>query len=144
MKFISGNADREKEGKKTGAARQKKVDRRPAREENGMNNRSRKWKFREKAIFAAALLVIFGTVVFSVPHERLAWQGPLVMGTLAMPALNPTKLISSESRSSSDSLFSFMGFMSVAGILALTGRRLLTKPDPLKPTDKVVLPLIFP
>ncbi len=109
-----------------------------------MNNRSRKWKFREKAIFAAALLVIFGTVVFSVPSERLAWQGPLVMGTLAMPALNPARLISTESRVISDSLFSLMGFMSVAGILALTGRKLLVKSSPMKATDKVVLPLIFP
>jgi hypothetical protein len=109
-----------------------------------MKNRSKRWKFREKAIFAAALLVIFGTVVFSVPSEQLAWQGPLVMGTLSMPAPNPAKLISSESRVNSDSLFSLMGFMSVAGILALTGKRLLAKSSPVKTADKVVLPLIFP
>jgi hypothetical protein len=109
-----------------------------------MKNRSKNWKFREKAIFAAALLVIFGTVVFSVPSERLAWQGPLVMGTLAMPDINPARLISSEPRVNSDSLFSLMGLLSVAGILALTGRKLLIKPSPLEETDKVVLPLIFP
>jgi hypothetical protein len=109
-----------------------------------MKNRSKKWKFREKAIFAAALLVIFGTVVFSVPSERLAWQGPLVMGTLAMPTPNPANVISSEPLVNSDSLFSLMGFLSVAGILVLTGKKLLVKSSPLKPTDKVVLPLIFP
>lgn len=109
-----------------------------------MKNRSKKWKFREKAIFAAALLVIFGTVVFSVPPERLAWQGPLVMGTLAMPTPNPARLIPHELRANSDSLFSLMGFMSVAGILVLTGRKLLAKPSPLQGTEKVVLPLIFP
>ena len=109
-----------------------------------MRNRAKKWKFREKAIFAAALLVIFGTVVYSVPPERLAWQGPLVMGTLAMPRPNPARIISSDHRGNSDSLFSLMGFLSVTGILVLTGRKLLVKSSPMKAADKVVLPLVFP
>ena len=109
-----------------------------------MRNRSRKWRFRDKAIAAAGLLVIFGAVVFSVPADRLAWQGPLVMGTLAMPTPSVNTYVSTEHRSSSDSLFSLMGFMSVAGILVLTGRRLTAKPFPEKGTQKEVHPLIFP
>jgi hypothetical protein len=37
-----------------------------------------------------------------------------------------------------------MGFLSVAGILVLTGRSLIAKPSPGKGPEKVVLPLIFP
>ena len=110
-----------------------------------MNNRSRKWKTREKAIAAAGLLVIFGAVLFSVPADRLAWQGPLVMGTLAMPTPSARTLVRPELQANSDSLFSLMGFFSVAGILVLSGRRLIAKPSPGKVAEnKVVLPLIFP
>jgi len=109
-----------------------------------MSNRSRKWRFRDKVIAAAGLLVIFGAVVFSVPADRLAWQGPLVMGTLAMPTPRVGTFVRTELQSSSDSLFSLMGFMSVTGILVLTGRKLIAKPIPGKGTEKEVLPLVFP
>jgi len=109
-----------------------------------MKNRSRNWKSWEKAVFAASLLVIFGTVVFSVSPERLAWQGPLVMGTLAMPTPNPAKVVLPERKAQSDSLFSLMGFMSVAGILVLGGNWLLAKPSPKKVREKLVVPLVFP
>ena len=109
-----------------------------------MNNRSNKWRTRDKAIAAAGLLVIFGAVVFSVPADRLAWQGPLVMGTLAMPTPSVGTFVRTELQSNSDSLFSLMGFLSVAGILVLTGRSLIAKPFPGKGTEKEVLPLVFP
>ena len=110
-----------------------------------MKNGSRKWRTRDKAIAAAGLLVIFGTVLFAVPADRLAWQGPLVMGTLAMPTPSVGTYVRSELQGHSDSLFSLMGFMSVAGILVLTGRTLLAKSSPGKVAEKkVVLPLIFP
>lgn len=109
-----------------------------------MGKRSEKWRFREKAMAAAALLIIFGTVVFSMPTERLAWQGPLVMGALALPKPNPAKYLRTEPRPETDSMFSFLGFLSVAGILGLAGRRLLAKSAPMKTPEKIVLPLIFP
>lgn len=109
-----------------------------------MKKRSRKWKTWEKAVFAASLLVIFGTVVFSVSPERLAWQGPLVMGTLAMPTPNPARAVLHERQVQSDSLFSFLGFMSVAGILMLGGKWLFAKPSPKKVREKLVYPLVFP
>ena len=100
-----------------------------------MNNRSRKWKTWEKAIFAASLLVIFGAVIFSVSPERLAWQGPLVMGTLSMPKPNPSHILLRDPRPNSDSMFSLLGFISVMGILALGGRWLLGK-SAVSPTGK--------
>ncbi|MGA6994150.1 MAG: hypothetical protein WBX50_09655 [Candidatus Deferrimicrobiaceae bacterium] len=109
-----------------------------------MKNRSRKWRFWEKAIFAASLLVIFGAVVFSVSPERLAWQGPLVMGTLAMPTPNPAKVVLLERQAQSDSLFSLLGFMSVAGILGLGGKWFFAKPLPGQIREKLVYPLVFP
>jgi len=109
-----------------------------------MKNRSRKWKFWQKAVVAASLLVIFGAVVFSVSPERLAWQGPLVMGTLAMPTPNPAKVVLLEQRAQSDSLMSFMGFLSVAGILALSRQWFFEKPSPKKAREKLVYPLVFP
>ncbi len=109
-----------------------------------MSNRSKKWRFRDKAIAAAGLLVIFGAVVFSVPADQLAWQGPLVMGTLAMPTPSVETFARTELQANSDSLFSLMGFFSVTGILLLTGKRLIAKPYPRKRVEKVVLPLIFP
>ncbi len=109
-----------------------------------MKNRSRKWRTWEKAVFAAALLVIFGAVVFSVSPERLAWQGPLVMGTLAMPTPNPSMFAVQDRQGQSDSLFSLLGFMSVAGILGLSGKWLLARPSPRKVREKLVYPLVFP
>lgn len=109
-----------------------------------MKNRSRRRRFWEKAVFAVSLLVIFGTVVFSVPPERLAWQGPLVMGTLAMPAQNPANFVLHERPAHSDSLFSFLGFVSVAGILGLGRKWLFAKPSPKKVREKLVYPLVFP
>jgi len=84
-----------------------------------------RWKVRRKMIAAAALSVMFGAVVFSIPSEKLAWQGPLVMGTLAMPKPNPARVYRVESREDTDSLLSFMGFLSVLGILGIAGRKLL-------------------
>ena len=109
-----------------------------------MKNRSKKWKTWEKAVFAASLLVIFGAVVFSVSPERLAWQGPLIMGTLAMPTPNPAKVILHERYAHSDSLYSFLGFISVAGILGLGGKWFFAKPSPKKVREKLVYPLVFP
>ena len=109
-----------------------------------MKNRPRKWKFWEKAVFAASLLVIFGAVVFSVSPEQLAWQGPLVMGTLAMPTPNPARVVLPERKAQADSLFSFLGFMSVTGILVLGGKRLFAKAPPQKVREKLVYPLVFP
>ena len=109
-----------------------------------MENRSDRRRLREKAIAAVALLIIFGTVVFSMPTERLAWQGPLVMGALALPKPNPAKYLHVESRPETDPLFSFLGFLSVAGILGLAGKRLLAKSAPAKIPEKVVTPLVFP
>jgi len=109
-----------------------------------MKNRSRKWRFWEKAVFAASLLVIFGAVIFSVSPERLAWQGPLVMGTLAMPTPNPANVVLPERQAQSDSLFSLLGFLSVAGILGLSGKWLFAKPSPKKVRKKLVYPLVFP
>lgn len=92
--------------------------------------RDTRWKVRRKMIAAAALSVIFGAVIFSLPSERLAWQGPLVMGTLAMPKPNPARIFRVESRENTDSLLSFLGFLSVVGILGLAGRTLLSKAVP--------------
>lgn len=109
-----------------------------------MKNRSRKWRLWEKAVFAASLLVIFGTVVLSVSPERLAWQGPLVMGTLAMPTPNPAKVVLLDRQAQSDPMFSFLGFMSVAGILGLSSKWFFAKPAPKKVREKLVYPLVFP
>ena len=109
-----------------------------------MKNRSRKWRTWEKAVFAASLLVIFGAVVFSVSPEQIAWQGPLVMGTLAMPTPNPAKIIHHERVAHSDSLFSFLGFISVLGGIGLGGKWFFAKPSPKKVRQKLVYPLVFP
>jgi hypothetical protein len=78
-------------------------------------------RVRRKMIVAALLSVVFGLVIFSVPPEKLAWEGPLVMGALAMPKPNPNpaKVYRGESREDADSLISFLGFLSVIGILGL-------------------------
>jgi hypothetical protein len=109
-----------------------------------MKNRSRKWRTWEKAVFAASLLVIFGAVVFSVSPERLAWQGPLVMGTLAMPTPNLARVVLHERIAHSDSLFSFLGFISLVGIVVLGGKWFFAKPAPKKVRQKLVYPLVFP
>jgi hypothetical protein len=84
--------------------------------------------FRRKAVAAAALLVIFGCVVFSVPSERLMWQGSYVMGTLLLPKPSPAPYVRSEQmRENSYSSFNLLGFLSVAGILVLAIRKI---PDP--------------
>jgi hypothetical protein len=97
-------------------------------------------KLLTKVIFAIALLLIFSGVVSSIPENRLAWQGPLVMGTLALPKPNPAKLPPRDMRPNSDSMFSLLGFVSAVSILGLGGRWFFSKPSP----KKMVLPLIFP
>ncbi len=101
-------------------------------------------KLLRKILGAVALVVIFTAVIFAVPDNRLAWQGPLVMGTLLMPKPNPSHIIMRDPRPNSDSMFSFLGFLSVMGILALGGRWFFTKPSVRKVADKVVHPLVFP
>ncbi len=113
-------------------------------QEKKMKNRSDKRKFRLKLIFAAALVVLFSAVVLSIPENRLTWQGPLVMGTLAMPKPNPAKIIPRDMRPDSNSLFSLMGFLSVVGILGLGGRWFFTKPSSRKVAEQVTHPLVFP
>jgi hypothetical protein len=101
-------------------------------------------KLLTKVIFAIALLLIFSGVVSSIPENRLAWQGPLVMGTLALPKPNPAMLPPRDMRPNSDSMFSLLGFVSAVSILGLGGRWFFSKPSPKKMVEKVVLPLIFP
>jgi hypothetical protein len=81
--------------------------------------------FWRKAVAAAALLVIFACVVFSVPSERLMWQGSYVMGTLLLPKPSqPTYVRSEQMRENADSSFNLLGFLSVAGILVLAIRKI--------------------
>ena len=101
-------------------------------------------RLKRKLIGAGVLLLLFAGVVLSVPDERLAWQAPLVMGTLSMPKPNPLKYPNRDLRPNSDSLFSLLGFLSAAGVLGLAGGWLLTKPSPGKVTRKPVPPLVFP
>ncbi len=76
--------------------------------------------FIRRAVVAAALLVIYGCVLFSVPAERLMWQGSYVMGILLLPKPSPVPYVRSEAmKENADSSFSFLGFLSVAGILLL-------------------------
>jgi len=96
-----------------------------------------RWKVSRKMVAAAALSVMFGAVVFSLPSEKLAWQGPLVMGTLAMPKPDPAKVYRVESRDSTNSLLSFMGFLSVIGVLVLTGKKLLPGPPAKQKTTPI-------
>jgi len=97
-----------------------------------------------KAVFAIALLLIFTSVVSSVPDNRLAWQGPLVMGALSLPKPNPAELPPRDMRPNSDSMYSLMGFVSAVGILGLGGRWFFAKPPPRKMVEKLVYPLVFP
>ncbi len=95
-------------------------------------------------IFAAALVLVFIGVVSSVPANRLAWQGPLVMGTLAMPVPHPAMLRQRYPRTDRNSLFSLLGFLSVVGVAALAGRWLLEKPKEPKSPRKPPRPPIVP
>lgn len=79
-----------------------------------------KKKFWRKAVAAAALLVIFATVVFSVPSERMMWQGSHVMGILLLPKPSRTPYVRTEQMvENADSAFNLLGFFSVVGILGL-------------------------
>ena len=75
--------------------------------------------FIRRAVVAAALLVIYGCVVFSVPSERLMWQGAYVMGTLLLPKPSPNYVRPESMRENADASFNLLGFLSVAGILVL-------------------------
>ena len=97
-----------------------------------------------KAVFSIALLLIFAAVVSSIPDNRLAWQGPLVMGALSLPKPNPAKLPPRDMRPNSESMFSLLGFVSAVGILGLGGSWFFTKPTPRKVVEKLVYPLVFP
>lgn len=109
-----------------------------------MSKESAKNKYLIKMVCAAALAVIFSAVVSSIPDNRLAWQGPLVMGALSLPKPNPANIVPRDLRPDSDSMYSLLGFLSVMGILGLGGRWFFTKPSPRKMVDKVVYPLVFP
>ncbi|MGE5190821.1 MAG: hypothetical protein ACM3NF_12275 [Gemmatimonadota bacterium] len=83
-----------------------------------------------KMAAAAALLVIFAAVLFAIPPERLAWQGPYVMGTLLLPKPSAAPYVRPEMlKDSADSAFSLLAFLSVAGILALAARKLPVLPQ---------------
>jgi len=75
--------------------------------------------FIRRAVVAAALLVIYGCVLFSVPSERLMWQGSYVMGILLLPKPSPNDVRSEPMRENADSSFNLLGFLSVVGILLL-------------------------
>ena len=109
-----------------------------------MKKGSAERKLMVKAVFAIALLLVFAAVVSSIPDNRLAWQGPLVMGTLSLPKPNPVNLPPRDLRPNSGSMFSLLGFASAVGILVLGGRWFFAKPAPKKVVKKVVLPLVFP
>jgi len=109
-----------------------------------MNKESSKGKMLRKMLGAAALVIVFAGVISAVPDHQLAWQGPLVMGTLSMPTPNPSHILLRDPRPNSDSMFSLLGFISVMGILALGGRWFFGKPSPGKVHEKTVPPLVFP
>jgi len=89
-----------------------------------------KKKFWRKVVAAAALLVIYACVVFSLPSERLAWQGSYVMGTLLLPKPSQTHYVRSETlKENADSSFNLLGFFSVAGILVLAIRKIPDLPQ---------------
>jgi len=79
--------------------------------------------FIRKAVLAAALLVIYGCVLFSVPSEKLMWQGAYVMGTLQLPKPTTNYVRSEPMRENSDTSFNLLGFLSVVGILVLAIRK---------------------
>jgi len=90
----------------------------------GPRRGNEKRKLIRKVVAAAALVVIFACVVFSIPSERLAWQAPYVMGTLLLPKPSPAPYIRSETqKENADSSFSLLAFFAVAGILVLAIRK---------------------
>jgi len=80
--------------------------------------------FIRRAVVAAALLVIYGCVLFSVPSERLMWQGSYVMGILLLPKPSPNYVRSEPMRENADSSFGFLGFLSVVVVLLFVIRKL--------------------
>ena len=96
--------------------------------ESGKN--TEKKKFLRKIGAAAALLVIYACVVFSIPSERLAWQGAYVMGTLLLPKPSLAPYVRPETmKENADSSFNLLGFISVAGILVLAIRKIPDLPQ---------------
>lgn len=84
-----------------------------------------KSKFRRKVLAAVALLVIYACVVFSVPSERLAWQGSYVMGILLLPKPSAAPYVRSVTMAeNASSSFSLLGFFSAVGILVLAIRKI--------------------
>lgn len=84
-----------------------------------------KSKFRRKVLAAVALLVIYACVVFSVPSERLAWQGSYVMGILLLPKPSAAPYVRSVAMAeNASSSFSLLGFFSAVGILVLAIRKI--------------------
>ena len=83
-----------------------------------------KRKFLRKAVAAAALLVIYACVVFSVPSERLMWQGSYVMGILLLPKPSLSYVRSEPMRENADTSYNLLGFLSVAAILVLAIRKI--------------------
>ncbi len=80
---------------------------------------------KTKIVAAAALVVIFAAVVFSVPEEKLAWQGAYVMGTLLLPTPSARPYVRTDAmRENADASFSLLAFASVAGIVGLVARRM--------------------
>jgi len=90
-------------------------------------SRSDRRRFRTKAAAGAALAVIFGCVVFSMPADQLAWQGSYVMGALLLPA-PASAPAAAAARAGAGSFYSFLGFVSVLGILGLATSRILPGP----------------
>ena len=89
-----------------------------------------KRKFWRKVVAAAALLVIYACVVFSVPSERLAWQGSHVMGILLLPKPSAAPYVRSVTLTeNADSSFSLLGFFSAVGILVLAIRKIPEVPQ---------------
>ena len=88
-----------------------------------------KRKFLRKAGAAAALLVIYACVLFSVPSERLMWQGSYVMGILLLPKPSPTYVRPEPMRENADTSFNLLGFLSVVAILVLAVRKVPDLPQ---------------
>lgn len=89
-----------------------------------------KSKFRRKVLAAVALLVIYACVVFSVPSERLAWQGSYVMGILLLPKPSAAPYVRPVSMAeNASSSFSLLGFFSAVGILVLAIRKIPEVPQ---------------
>jgi len=90
--------------------------------------RSQGRRFAAKAVAGAALAVIFGCVVFSMPADQLAWQGAYVMGALLLQAPTSASNAVGAASAAAGSFYSFLGFVSVLGILGLATSRVLPGP----------------